>query len=605
MNRIGQLVEESPITMPQVVAASPVQPGGQYVGESFEVTDPPHKHAARGAVRDESLVEEWKTLAEKHARVREELVVRERRTAISLARLAHAQFAAGMLDEAYLSTQDALQAVVESMQQDSARFDLPSSVSAVRLLIRLDRRTDVRSWLERLPHHEILRKIGAGIAASADDYESALGMLEGLESPDAANLRGYIYLQIREPELALRELRAAYRGVPEVVETVLNMAFAYWQLGSPSKAIRFARQASRMARSRKDISFTLIEMMFAAGRYDEAAAELKYIRSTGIIETADFLMMRAKVEYASGRDVTASTSIKRAVSEARSSGDTAFAELIQAHLSVLESNGLPSIEEQKRSIYLNLRQAIRKSPDNVGLIELFAANADRVSHAKELRSYVDQLALTHEPKRLYELQHRVAYLEGDFEKALQYALLWSESEPFNPQAASNVLVLHGQVGQAGQDYEKIAILIAQRFGGSPLVLNNVAFALALCGRSDAAAQLIAKHPKMRDDSFYLKATIGLVEVASGNLQEGMKLYREAAEMTDKIPDGTTYRALMTIHQAMALRQLGLLDCTDKQSVVAQALPEVDLPKDWRDLPHFRLLEAGALRRGWEWPLIIN
>src|SRR5439155_19676568 len=103
----------------------------------------------------------------------------------------------------------------------------------------------------------------------------------------------------------------------------------------------------------------------------------------------------------------------------------------------------------------------------------------------------------------------------------------------------------------------------------------------------------------------LTATKGLAYLALGEVSTGMHLYREAANLADRGRDDKIVRSLMTIHQAMGLRRLGILNSEKSLEIRATALPPVELPRDWGDLAVFRFLCEVAARRGWPWPIVVS
>ncbi|MCS7484860.1 tetratricopeptide repeat protein [Umezawaea endophytica] len=603
MNALGQLVDQPPVTMIEPLISSPVRPGNRGDEASFVIAE-----GFRKTTQDEDIltnaVSSWITSARSYA---QHLIESGRSSSIAQARLAHAQLAAGMFDEAKHSAQETLQKVERDIASNGLElFDHSSATAVLRVMLQLGEVESAARWIDRLPTHYILSKLRASIAAEQRDYDLALTLLESVESAESASLRGYIYLQQSKPQMALRELRVAAQAAPGDPNITLNMAFAFWHLGSTKKAIRHARQASRIAPSRKDISFALLELLFATGQYQAVFTEINFIRSGGVIETPDLLMMRARVELALERHEPAVRALRRALAASKEIGDVEYVEAIQTNLEILEPSRKNRPKKDAESEVLHkIRTAIKRSPDNVALVEMFAANAHRVANSAELRKYLDRLAPKNTQERLSELNLRLAYLEGRFDDALSFADAWSEAEPFNPQAASIALMFRGQLIPDGSRNEPQAVKVAARFAKSSSALNNIAHSLTLCGRADIARKILKESSQAVKSSFYLKATAGLVEVASGNLESGMRLYRLAAEMADSAEDGQIFRALMTLHQAMALRQLGILNCPERNSILAQALPPTSLPDDWMDRPHFRLLQAGAERRGWEWPLEIE
>ena len=602
MNDPRQLVGEPGVILGDPLVSAPVVPSGlNHREQSF------HSGSEMRPPRQERAAEDlssWLEAAQANARSLQEDIARVGSGPIAYARLAQAHVVAGLNDEAVTAANQALTlAARDVVQHGTEHFDQSSALSSLRVLRQLGDVMRVKAWLSKLPKKPSLIQMAAEISVEQGDYVQALSFLSLIDASRASSMRGYIYLQTNHPEKALRELRNAARQTPRDPNVYVNMAFAYWRLGVRKKAVVYARQATELGPWRKDISLMLLELLLATGQPSDAQREIKKIRDRGYIETAELLVVAARAELDLNRVGQALVLLRRALGLSRNGSDSEMAELIQANISVIE---LQSKSDSAEDLIGRVRKSIDRSPVNVSLIELFASVADRSHYASELRRYIDELEKSSYPAaRLYELRYRLAYLEGDFEEALRLADLWSGTEQFNPQAATSALLLRVQLVPDAELYKSEAIRCARQFGNSHVALNNVSYALALCGEAGLARKLLHNFPDLIEYSFYLKATAGLVEVASGNLESGMRLYRQAADMADRVSEGLVYRSLMTIHQAIALCQLGLLDSEGRTSVVSQALPPVTLPDDWEDRPHFAMLKAGIDRRGWPWPLEVE
>jgi hypothetical protein len=150
-----------------------------------------------------------------------------------------------------------------------------------------------------------------------------------------------------------------------------------------------------------------------------------------------------------------------------------------------------------------------------------------------------------------------------------------------------------------QEAAEIATKSLARPGTDPSQLNNAAYVFAMAGMQKRAVDLLET---VSGDDFVLKATLGLAYLASDQIDEGMKMYRQAADAADARGDGI--RSLMTAYQALVARQLGLLESTDTTMISAISLPPVALPDDWEDRPEFLRLHSVALKNGYDWPLSI-
>jgi hypothetical protein len=82
----------------------------------------------------------------------------------------------------------------------------------------------------------------------------------------------------------------------------------------------------------------------------------------------------------------------------------------------------------------------------------------------------------------------------------------------------------------------------------------------------------------------------------------MKLYRDAADLAEAVEP--TWRSLMTVFQALIVRQLGLDKSIPCETMDALALAPVPLPDDWRDRPEFLRVHYICEKNGYDWPPVL-
>jgi predicted Zn-dependent protease len=190
-------------------------------------------------------------------------------------------------------------------------------------------------------------------------------------------------------------------------------------------------------------------------------------------------------------------------------------------------------------------------------------------------------------------------LEGDTDAAGSAAEEWFELEPNNPKAAVAAVVAVG----IGQGRLGEAVTVAEyalaNFPHDPELVNNSAYVLAMSGRAEEAIQLLEP---IAGQDFVLNATLGLAYLAHGDLDRGMRLYREAADMAEKIDPA--WRSLMTAYQALIVRQLGIYKTSPADVVAALALVPFQLPDDWQERPEFLRIHNICVKYGYDWPLTL-
>jgi len=598
MSIFGPSSDLAPLALTEDLTAGPRRPHSSASGDQFAVFINFRREDSPTA---EQQLRVWKERASLDASRARLLAEGAPASAAASVRLAHAEHLAGEREAAITAARETFKRVKYGAHQGGGyQFDVVPAVAAARLLIQLGHAADVDGLLQDFSSYDVVRRFRAGIATDRGDFDRALRLLQTDDSSSAASLRGFVYLRLGESTKAIREIRKAWRVGPQVVDDVLNLALAFWDVGSTQKAILYARQASRLAPGRKDISFTLLEFLLSAGKPDMARTEIRSIQTRGYVEPPEFIYLQARTCLALGERNRGLTLLRQAKERAQSSEEGRLAAEIEGNLVYLEST--------KSADKMASRNAVKKLldgfPESVVLVEVLASMIDRVSERDDLDQRIESLADHGWPKeRLYHLRSRSAYLRCDFKPASKFAKLWSEHDKLDPVAASIHMMYLGQVDQDWNAAAKAAERALRRFGCTRQVVNNAAYALVLAGRPYRAAATLSK---VEPFDYLLKATEGLVELARGQIDSGLRAYREAAELADRELDGRSIRTLMTIHQAMSILHLGLLGHKDVvPQLYAGALPTVDLPGDWLDRPEFVLLSYVSERRGWEWPLSIG
>jgi tetratricopeptide (TPR) repeat protein len=236
-------------------------------------------------------------------------------------------------------------------------------------------------------------------------------------------------------------------------------------------------------------------------------------------------------------------------------------------------------------------------PDNDAVVVNFAALARWRREASILRGVLPQVEKNITPIQRAFLNHRVAVLEGDNEAAGIAAEEWFSLESNNPMAAAAALVAVG-IGQSRwAEAAIIADYALAHFPDDRTIANNAAYILAMDGRGDEAIRVLGP---IANEKYVYRATLGLAYLASGDIEQGMRLYREAAEMAEQ--DDPPSLSLMTAYQALVVHQLGMDKAQPAKMIEACALVPVELPDDWQEKPDYLRLRGICAAKGYEWPL---
>ena len=112
---------------------------------------------------------------------------------------------------------------------------------------------------------------------------------------------------------------------------------------------------------------------------------------------------------------------------------------------------------------------------------------------------------------------------------LSTAVYWQGDEPYSEVAAAWSTSL---ASVANQNYQLAATLAHQGLlanPGSPLLLNNLAYALVECGKLDGAERALANVPERIEEHTAIagRATTGLLAFRRGSPPEGRRHYQVA------------------------------------------------------------------------------
>lgn len=515
----------------------------------------------------------------------------------NLIRLAQAQYIAGDIAEAAESAISAMTdavGLVESGQSELNELALVFG-SGAALLSHLDRQDDALRLMERVGPSPSLELTYASLLVEADRLTDALEALTSTEDALADALRGYIYAVEGPTQRAVHFLRQSLRRNPMDAETSLNLATAYWKLGSRKKAVASALRATRLAPSRQDISVAYMELLIDNNQPDLANAETKRLRKAGVVESARLLLVECQAALAEGKTKAALALMKRARTAAIAEGDADLVAQVDVNLQVFEAS---EAGKERDELWRIARRCVIESPNNVSALRQFAAYSYRRHEAEALRSAIAAAGTLTTSTRL-QVEGKLAYISCDFGLALDLAQQAVEEDLMNAESCARALLLEGWHLGAWESAAKRARHWVARVPLDDSLVNNAAYVMALGGMPHAALTVLDQHPHAEDDYVPI-ATRGLAYLAAGDLDEGMRWYRRAAERADSLGEGDM-RALMALHQAAGLRTLGIADVTDETFLAATSLPDTGLPVDWEDQPSFVMIQRGCEREGWPWP----
>ncbi|MGX5681007.1 tetratricopeptide repeat protein [Schumannella luteola] len=515
------------------------------------------------------------------------------RSSTTLAALAQSLEAADLTDEAVSVALEALELCGRSA--DGSLLDPTAARLALEVLIRLDHIDDAVASARALPidtHASLM--VAATLASSgrfADSHE-LLGRVEG-NAKDA--VMAFVLISEGDYASAVPLLRAALRRSPDDADSAHNLSIALWQLGSRRKAKAAALQATRSAPGREDISLRYLELLLLEGEFDRTIHEIESLVSRGVVPTARLLIVQARAMLGLGELAKAEKLLTRAGELAKIERDPGTLAEVLSNVVRLRfaSDKVTRDEAIDRLVKIHA-----EFPNSDVVVANLAQVSSLKRHASTLRRAFESVREKALPGRKEFIEYQIATLEGHNDRAADCALRWLKLEPDSLHAASASMVALGIGMERWEEAAEVARAVLSHRPDA-VRLNNAAYVLAMVGEAKCAIEML--EPRAEGD-YVLTATLGLACLAAGEIDRGMKLYREAATAADSRSDGM--RSLMTVYQALIVRQLGLFDSLDPKMMGAISLPPVDLPDDWSERPEFLRLQYIAVKNGYGWPLSI-
>lgn len=508
--------------------------------------------------------------------------------------LADAFEVAGDRDSALKEARGALDIVHRA---SSAQTDLSAVRTCLQILMRSGAMTEAAALAADLHIGDQLRLEVAAALGSAGSFDDAWQFVRDVSDVPAKDaVAGYLLAMAGDFRRAVPALRAALRREPSDADTALNLSISLWNLGAHRKAMSAALQARAAAPSREDIGLHVFELLLIGGAASRVDAEVRALLDQGVVPSARLLIIQARAKLALRNHDRAMKLLERASSIALDVRDLETYAEVQSNLIRIRASRQKIGREKAIDELLALHDEVPKSA--IVVVNLAQVVYLR-THADELARVTEEVLEEATGPQIEFLMFQIADLKGDTEAAASHAVRWLALEPDNPRALAAAMVAVG-IGEENWS-EAASLAMAHRKNGNLHAdeVNNVGYVFAMAGMADRAIELLTP---LADESFVLKATLGLAHLAAGQIDEGMRLYRRAADDAEKVGDDT--RSLMTAYQALVVRQLGLLQAGMAEKVTAISLPHYPLPEDWNDRPEFLRLLAVARRHGYDWPLVV-
>ncbi|TCJ00142.1 hypothetical protein [Aeromicrobium sp. IC_218] len=437
-------------------------------------------------------------------------------------------------------------------------------------------------------------RLWAIVLANEGQFSEALSLLDNSERDDSLDIRAYLELELGNPHVAIKHLRSRLRSGFNTPQDHMNLAFAYWRVGSYAKAIKSAREAALLAPGRKDISLDSLRLMLGAGMVSEVLAEVRRLKTRGI-DDPDLLRLEAEALDQMDRKPEAMRVLRRAgnhpaATESLRSEAELYSSVLGARLGL----------NARADVFVKVLDACRQSVSS-NLVDWLVEMGDTKRDGEIVESLYDRIR--HEFTRNYalRLESHIAFLKQDWETSLNRARELLERDEFNEFAIGNVAMLEGHLFERWEP----AISLVRRMERKGLIagrymVNQSAFILASGGYGDEALKILGRASNL--DPVML-ATRGLARMAAGDFSGGARDYRDAFSAIPRGPRQAAMRGLMAVYEAQGMYRLGIVERQDPVEIQGNSLPVSELEGIDDSDSSVALLKESALRNGWPWPTL--
>lgn len=526
---------------------------------------PPDAKSEETMLMDPGVVE--------HAR---ELVDRHPDSPTAYARLAQAELASGLWFEAQATAAIALKLAISDV-------DVPAVVAASEALITLGQ-LDLAE--------EGLRQLGDGYAPSTftravldthrGRFDDAIARLAESQDLAARDLRGWLHLQLRNYELAIRDFKFVARSSLPSAEILTNLGYAYAAVGLLDKAIEATRQAVHLAPSDRTATFNLVAYYVALGEFESALEVLYRLRAH---HPDDFKIAAAIADtnFRCDNGLVALKELQKVLARGRADASTIDLAELRANIVFLEWR-LRRRTKAKTCDALR-KELLRSDFASLRIAELLANLFTRRVDIGQLQTLYDGLREFYPVSKLYRFETRLLYLRGEFDAALQVALAWREEQPFDPEPSIVAGTLLSYIRGDHKRAVEIELEALKFHPADEILRNNVAYVLALSGDTSRARRVLTRD----EESPYVVATRGLIEIVDGRVDAGLDLYDRAADLAvewGKTHDEPQLSQLIRLRKEILILERGL----QRNSQVLRTLWDME-----DDDPRVHLFRA-AVRR---------
>lgn len=502
----------------------------------------------------------------------------------ALARLAQAELSAG-------ETDSAVAAAMAVLDLSRNGVDPAAEFAAVQVLRAGGAAEKAQDHIrDALPSDEIGRSFRARLAIECGDLDRARLLVDGVATFDGLFTRGWLAMQDFDYPRAIALFRRATRVGGPTPDVLTNVGYSYAALGHMRHAIRATRQAQALAPHTRMIAFNLVSFYLAVGDYAAATHALEPLKRV-FPDDVEIALVLAHISLRAN-DRRGANKLLQA---ARTSKSWATAPLVrraelEANLALLRwFTGRNSLAAARKIV---LDQLALTGYESLPMASLLPAMLPAFSDRKLLKTSLVRLEAKHGAEALLFLRVHDALLGQDAEAAVSLAIEWAQSCPFNPVAAGEAIQLLGDLAGDREQAIELGRDAITRAPGDSLLLNNLAYVLALSGKTREARTVLGK-VRMPDSSPAVIATRGLIDLLSGDVSVGIAGYERARERA--IEQGAERVAqLATLNLDMALRRV---DPATLNKLDIELAPQLEIPSSCKDDPGIWVLAKRAEHDG--------
>jgi len=429
--------------------------------------------------------------------------------------------------------------LAEVLVIDQNNYLAMGGLARVRLLQnRFDEARDLYLALREAHPHDPNPVMGlANVETQRGRPEEAVTIWERAVAlaPDSSFPRygfGLALLTLARPQEAIAQLRVAVRLDVRSAPLHHGLGVAYSFAGQPQRAIKEFKAALTLAPNMPEAVQGLASVWIEMHRFSAAESLLKeYLKSRLTSETHDAHELLAWAFVQQGQHREAKAELYQALNVIPRVGpDTA------SHRARLTNNlGVCFLLlGDHDEAYHRFESAIGIKPDDVAAPYLNLARVCLIAQRPDRAAAVLSRCVRYFPQDVDTvlLLAWCRQLQGRYDDAIQQLRQLTHTENAPLTAFS---MLGGLLVDAKQDIGA-ALMVGgearRRFGNDPLLINHLAYAHLMRGDIVAARTILASSPDLisGDAEIYLAATHGLLCLWEGDIEGGIRGYRQAARL---------------------------------------------------------------------------